>query len=846
MLPDGTLFMGGAGATVLTSTDGTTFTRMHTPGLANATVFGVWGSAANDLYAVGSVSSRDGFVWHFDGTSWTDMAIPDDVYADALGDTPGFFKVWGDGAAGASQHVYVVGAHGTLLRSTGGAPFATLPTGTTDTLFTVTGDAQRAYVVGGQANGRILEVPHDGMPVDVSPPLAPLMQGVASRDGTTIASGAMGECYGRSGGSWSSVDITLPLHPPSLHAIWIDPSGEAWAVGGQVLTADLNAGVIFHRGATVPTYQPTPVLDGGVADAGDAGPPPATCPMAQIDPVPTGSIARRWNEQNLWAIRRDIPRPGVHARNLFHVSAAMWDAWASFDTTADGVFFTERNTASDVAAARDEAISYAAFNVLLHRYEHQTGGAVSAACFRAFMTQLGYDPTNTTTTGTTPAAIGNRVAAAVIAATMNDGANEANNYADTTMWTSTNPPLVIDTPGTMLPDPSHWQPLNLAVAETQNGIIVASGVQTYIGAQWGEVTPFAMTRPGPGMLYHDPGTPPSFGNAQMASDIVDVLHRGASLDATDGQTIDISPGAYGNNTLGMDDGHGHATNPVTGMPYAPNVVPRGDFGRVLAEFWADGPRSETPPGHWFVLGNTMSDSPMCTHQLEGTGAALDRLSWDVHMYLALGGAVHDAAITAWGIKRVDTAVRPISLVRYMGGLGQSSDMAMPHYDPNGLPLVPGEIELVTAESSAQGQRHEHLRRYIGQVVVHAWRGEPGDRAHEVGGVGWIRAIDWLPYQRRTFVTPAFPGFISGHSTFSRSAAEVLTAFTGSPNFPGGLGEFVASPGYLTFEQGPSTEVRLQWATYYDAADQAGQSRIFGGIHTRPDDYVGRRHGTAVP
>jgi hypothetical protein len=132
------------------------------------------------------------------------------------------------------------------------------------------------------------------------------------------------------------------------------------------------------------------------------------------------------------------------------------------------------------------------------------------------------------------------------------------------------------------------------------------------------------------------------------------------------------------------------------------------------------------------------------------------------------------------------------------------------------------------------------------VAVHSWRGEPGDRRNEVGGTGWVRAVDWMPYQLRTFVTPAFPGFISGHSTFSRAAAEVLTSLTGSAYFPGGLGEYVAAKDTsLTFEKGPTTEVRLQWATYYDAADQAGQSRLWGGIHVAPDDFIGRKLGQKV-
>jgi hypothetical protein len=104
----------------------------------------------------------------------------------------------------------------------------------------------------------------------------------------------------------------------------------------------------------------------------------------------------------------------------------------------------------------------------------------------------------------------------------------------------------------------------------------------------------------------------------------------------------------------------------------------------------------------------------------------------------------------------------------------------------------------------------------------------------------------VPYQRSTFVTPAFAGYTSGHSTYSRSAAEVLTRLTGSPFFPGGLAEYVIPQDhFLQFERGPSTDVVLQWATYYDAADQAGQSRRWGGIHIVADDYGGRIMGSTI-
>jgi hypothetical protein len=186
----------------------------------------------------------------------------------------------------------------------------------------------------------------------------------------------------------------------------------------------------------------------------------------------------------------------------------------------------------------------------------------------------------------------------------------------------------------------------------------------------------------------------------------------------------------------------------------------------------------------------------------------------------------------------------------MGSLGQSSDSNQPSFHTNGLPLIPDLIELITSETTTNGGKHANFATNVGEVAVRAWLGPvtatniPNPTSWY--GVGWTRARMWVPYQLATFVTPPFPGFISGHSTYSRSAAEYLSRFTGSIYFPSGLYEFVAlSNDYLSFELGPSTDVRLQAATYYDAADQAGQSRLWGGIHIEADDFNGRRAGAKI-
>jgi ASPIC and UnbV/FG-GAP-like repeat len=554
------------------------------------------------------------------------------------------------------------------------------------------------------------------------------------------------------------------------------------------------------------------------------------------------SVARRWDEALLDAIRRDVPAPTTHARNLFHLSAAMWDAWAAYDPTADGYFVTEKHEADDTRAAREAAISYAAYRLLLHRYSLATGVEKTFAELSSLMQALCYRIDYTSTEGDSPAALGNRIAATVIAAGRKDGSHEQQRYADPT-YKPVNEPLVVKESEVVMHDATLWQPLALDRLVAQNGLPIPGSVQGYVGPQWGHVKGFAV-EPSPRGLPIDPGAP-GLGvpeDAAFKRAALEVIRKSSELDPADGKTIDIGPGALGNNPLGTNDGHGHDVNPVTGKPYAPNRVARGDYGRALAEFWADGPSSETPPGHWNVIANEVSDSPEMARRREQTGPA-DRLEWDVKLYFALNGAVHDAAIAAWGAKRVYETARPISMIRYLGWSGQSSDPGAPSYDPKGLPLVPGLVEVVTRASSAPGQRHAALADHVGAIAIRAWQGPPDDPARRAG-VGWILASRWMPYQRPTFVTPAFPGYVSGHSTFSRAAAEVMSSFTGSRYFPGGLFESRVPRGSLDVERGPSRAVVIQAATYYDAADEAGVSRIYGGIHVSADDFAGRRIGSA--
>lgn len=605
------------------------------------------------------------------------------------------------------------------------------------------------------------------------------------------------------------------------------------------------------------------------------------------------SVARQWNEVLLDGIRRDFARPTVHARNLFHVSAAMYDAWAVFSEEATPYLLGRRvqgfssrfigfeATLGTTQELQETAISYAAYRLILHRFAQSPRfEEIKQIADQLLVTELGYDAGFVETDYSTgsAASLGNYIATQYIAYGLVDGSNEINGYANQ-FYEPVNDFLNTQQPGNPnISDPNHWQPLAFDVFIDQGGNPSPNSVPEFVGAEWGWVKPFSLSeevleikrRNGSDFpVYHDPGPPPYLDPVRggASSDLYKwtfslVAIWSGHLDAALDKEIDISPASLGNFDIddlpvdfkdydqfykyleGGDISTGYSSNPVNGAPYSPQLVRLGDYGRILAEFWADGPDSETPPGHWFTILNYVNDHPLTEKRLEGNGEELDPLEWDIKSYFALGGAMHDVAITAWSIKGFYDYIRPVSAIRYMADRGQSSDPSLPRYHIAGIPLVDGHIELVTAGDPLAGSNNEHLNK----IKLWAWKGPAyiENPNSDVAGVGWILAENWWPYQRPSFITPPFAGYISGHSTFSRAAAEVLTRITGSSYFPGGMGIFDANKNeFLVFEEGPSVNIELQWASYRDASDQCSLSRIWGGIHPPADDLNGRRIGEKI-
>lgn len=668
-------------------------------------------------------------------------------------------------------------------------------------------------------------------------------------------------------------DGTGPFDIASSTFVYFDTNGD-----GKITAADTDGGVDNDLDGL------DDLIDGNLAEKGAA-------PIGTDICLPAYSVARKWNEVLLEGIRGDFARPTVHARNLHHITAAMYDAWAVYHPSALQYFlgntihgvtipFSGISAVADSLAAQQEAMSYAAYRLLQHRFGTSPGKNHTLYLAYLVMTDLGYDSGITTTDYANggPAALGNYIAAQVMAYGMLDLANEIDDY-ENTYYTPVNPFIEIDEPGNpTLTDPNRWQPIAFDVFIDQSGNVISSTVPNFLSPEWGNVSPFALTdadkstfsRDGDTyQVYHDPGAPSYLDTLNLGGDselykwaFSMVATWSAHLDPSDGVMWDISPASIGNidfedlptdfseyNTFydyedGGVIGNGHTLNPATNAPYQQQMVPRGDYARVLAEFWADGPDSETPPGHWFTLLNYVTDNPALVKKWRGQGGTLSDLEWDIKSYFTLGGTMHDAAITAWGIKGWYDYIRPVSALRYMAERGQSSLPGAPNFDPGGMPLVPGKIELVNSGDPLAGPADVN----VGKIKVYAWKGPNYilNPETDVAGVDWILAENWWPYQRPSFVTPPFAGYVSGHSTYSRAAAEVLTYITGDAYFPGGMGEFICTQNeFLVFEEGPSIDIHLQWATYQDASDECSLSRIWGGIHPSLDDVPGRIMGKQI-
>jgi hypothetical protein len=469
-------------------------------------------------------------------------------------------------------------------------------------------------------------------------------------------------------------------------------------------------------------------VSGTLAACGGSGSNPASAPVSQAQASQDRTVSG-WAQIALQAVRTVKPGPPMAARSFAIMFTCMYNAWCAYDPVAQPTRIgagARQSPADRTPVNKAAAMSYAAYAALVDQYPSEK------AAFDAYMNTLRYDPASAGTG--TPAGLGTSLARAELDYCHVDGANQLGDlapggvaYADYTGYVTKNPPMIVGAPTPLqsIPAPGNWQPLTFADA---TGVV---RTPSYAGAAWERVKPFALSSSD----EYRPGPPAAFGSSEYVDQAKHVVEVQAAL--TDEQ-------------------------------------------KVIAEYWADGPNSELPPGHWLLFGLQISVRD---------GHSDDD---DIKMFFALSNALADAAIAAWDAKRAYDSERPITAIRYLMN-GQTITGYGVLGPAGGLRSIPGET--------------------------------------------------WVPYQKTTSPTPAFPEHVSGHSTFSAAAAEVLKSFTGSDM----LGtSYTKSAGSLVTEPGiPSADVTLRWATFTAAAEQAGISRIYGGIHFDNANAAGLTLGRQV-
>ena len=436
------------------------------------------------------------------------------------------------------------------------------------------------------------------------------------------------------------------------------------------------------------------------------------------------SVVLRWNDAALQGVRESRLGPPMVARALAIVHTCAYDAWAAYDRVAVGTRLGDalrRPPWERTQAAKNEAISYAAYLAAVDLFPGST-----TSVFDPLMASLGYDASESSSAA---AEVGRTAARAVLEFRHRDGSNQLGGYADTTGYVPVNAPMSLLAPfdRTSVVDPSSWQPLHYV------DLTRAAVTPGYVAPHWANVTPFALSL---GSQLRSQTPPARYGSDRFVAQAQALVELSAGL--TDEQ-------------------------------------------KVIAEYWADGPRSELPPGHWDLFAHYVS-------RRDHHGANERGVDLDVKLFFALTNAIFDAGICAWDNKRAFNSVRPITALRYVF---------------EGRP-------------------------------VRAWGGP-------YAGTRSIDGAAWLPYQPSTFPTPPFPEYSSGHSNFSAAAAEILRLFTRRDVFGGSTtiaaGSSKVEPGAV-----PATDVTVAWPTFSVAADQAGISRRYGGIHFEQGDLDARTSG----
>ncbi|MEM6371430.1 MAG: DUF6851 domain-containing protein [Pseudomonadota bacterium] len=502
------------------------------------------------------------------------------------------------------------------------------------------------------------------------------------------------------------------------------------------------------------------------------------------DPDPTISVI--WDRVIQQAVIETGDGPTVASRAYAMMHTAMYDAWSAYDETAVRVSFDAEGDNLEVSgseADKEKAMSFAAVTILEGLFP---GNASIAALVETVMIdRLGFSLEDD---GSIAAQIGIDAAEDMLALRNSDGSNQAGGYADNTGYTPFNAgPLEVN-------DITRWTPENVPVDPED-----AVSEQTFLTPQWLNVETFAVPEDANGDTDFStvrPEAPQPFFTDAFLADNPDATIDFATKEITgmtDGSTISIDK-----SIIGTVVNEGFIDQALTVIDFSANLT---DEDKIIAEFWEDGGGTSFPPGTWMTFAQFVSARD--DHSVDQ----------DAQLFMAMGNAVMDAGIATWESKVFYDYARPVRAIRDLGELGLIGEMG---------------VDDVTGETG---------------FVIEAWGGI--DPATGFGrGTQTILAENFVTFQLPGGnVSPPFAEYTSGHSAFSAAGAAVLQMFTGSDDF-GGQVTFDADS--IIFEDGvPDTETTLGWDTFTEAADEAGLSRLYGGIHFEEGDFNGRTLGTEV-
>lgn len=260
---DGAFYMVGEGGLILRyDLASGEFERQTGPG--NEILFGVWGETASSIWAVGGSAnnpSTGGIIWHYDGQSWQTVNLSH-IFP---GGAPRLFKIWGRN----ESDIYAVGQAGTILHYDGES-WSKVVSATSRPLFTVHGNDNVVIATGGFADGVIVENAGDGF-VDRTPRLIQQVNGVFAppTSGAAVAVGINASFALRDTNGWTIAQTDLDTRR-DFHAVWLDPEGGAWAVGGD-LSVNLRDGLLVYAGSRA---IPSELDLEGTGSACSAGVPP--------------------------------------------------------------------------------------------------------------------------------------------------------------------------------------------------------------------------------------------------------------------------------------------------------------------------------------------------------------------------------------------------------------------------------------------------------------------------------------------------------------------------------------------------------------------------------------------